>query len=403
MNRAAFLRGATLSRRSVLGLALAGGVSLAACGVKGKQKPPPTRQEIATFWSGQERHGKVNFANWPLYMDEQRTQLKEFTRATGTKVNYQEVIQDDPSWFGRIQPQLAAGQSIGYDLMVVTNGIELTKLQLLGYLVPLDHSKLPNYAKNAGPTYKREVFDPGNVYTIPWTSGITGIGYNPKYVKKEITSIEELWNPAYAGKVGMFSATDELGYFGMYRSGIDPATAGPAEWKKAAATLKEQRDKGIVRAYYDQTYIKSLANGDLWITMAWSGDIFQQNVSEGTGLKFVIPKEGGSLWTDNMCIPISAENPLDALELMDFFYDPKIAAGLTEYINYVTPVPSTQQVIRADAAAATGDDKESLEAVASSPLVYPSASDYARLHSFRPLTPTEDRTFQDIFQPITQG
>jgi spermidine/putrescine transport system substrate-binding protein len=137
--------------------------------------------------------------------------------------------------------------------------------------------------------------------------------------------------------------------------------------------------------------------------MAWSGDIFQQNVSEGTGLKFVIPKEGGSLWTDNMCIPVTSENPVDALELMDFFYQPKIAAGLTEYINYVTPVPSTQQLIKADAATATGDDKDALEELAGSPLVYPSAQDYARLHSFKPLTPMQDRTFQDIFQPIVQG
>lgn len=402
MNRAALRRGLTMSRRSLL---LAGGVSLglAACGVKGQQKPPPTQAEITSYWAGQSRHGKLNFANWPLYMDEKRTQLQEFTRATGTKVKYDEVIQDDPSWFGRIQPQLAAGQSIGYDLMVITNGIELTKLKLLGYLVPLDHSKLPNYAKNAGPTYRNEIFDPGNLYTIPWTSGITGIGYNPKYVKKEITSIADLWDPAYAGKVGMMSTTDELAYFGMYKLGIDPSTAGPAQWRQAATVLKQQRDKGIVRAYFDQTYIKSLANGDIWLTMAWSGDIFQQNVSEGTGLKFVIPKEGGSLWTDNMCIPVTSENPVDALELMDFFYQPKIAAGLTEYINYVTPVPSTQQLIKADAATATGDDKDALEELAGSPLVYPSAQDYARLHSFKPLTPMQDRTFQDIFQPIVQG
>jgi spermidine/putrescine transport system substrate-binding protein len=156
-----------------------------------------------------------------------------------------------------------------------------------------------------------------------------------------------------------------------------------------------------VRKYYDQDYITALANGDIWISMAWSGDIFQQNASSGSNLKFVIPSDGGTLWTDNMVIPITATNPVGAMQLIDFFYDPKIAASLAEYINYITPVPAAQPIIASDAAAASGEDKAALEQVADSPLVFPSASDYAKLHYYRDFkTPAEHTEYQSIFNPI---
>ena len=180
--------------------------------------------------------------------------------------------------------------------------------------------------------------------------------------------------------------------------------------------LTQQRDSGLVRKYYDQDYISALANGDIWISMAWSGDIFQQNASSGSNLKFVIPSDGGTLWTDNMVIPITATNPVGAMQLIDFFYNPKIAASLAEYINYITPVPAAQPIIasdnraREDFAAAydkkhaiekDGEDKATLEQVADSPLVFPSATDYAKLHYYRDFkTPAEHTEYQSVFNPI---
>jgi spermidine/putrescine transport system substrate-binding protein len=138
--------------------------------------------------------------------------------------------------------------------------------------------------------------------------------------------------------------------------------------------------------------------------MAWSGDIFQENVSEGTNLKFVLPAEGATIWTDNMMIPKTAANPVDAIMLMDFFYDPVNAASLAEYINYVTPVPSAHDLIRAEAAKKSGDDKTALEQVADSPLVFPSDADYAKLHSYRSFKNAQEKQqFQSTFQPIVQS
>ena len=406
------LRGMTqrrLARRDAFRLAglSAAGLALAACGVQGKGTAKPTssaqaQSEVEKFWSGKVKNGHVDFANWPLYMDPKRPELKLFTEQTGITVNYKEVILEMPSWFAKVQPLLAAGQSIDYDLMVVTNGLQFGQFVQLGYLAPLDHSKLPNFAANAGAQYKNESFDPGNVYSIPWASGMTGIAYNPKYVDTPPTSMADLWNPKYKGKVGMMSDSQEIANFGMFALGIDPDKSTEADWEKAAAKLTEQRESGIVRKYYDQGYTDPLAKGDIWLTMAWSGDVFQKNVSDGTDLKFVIPQEGGTIWTDNMTIPKTAANPVDAIMLMDFFYGVDVAAKLTEYINYVTPVPAAKDVILADAAKASGDDKKLLEEVAASPLVFPSAEDSARLRSYVKFkTPQEQKKFESIFQAIT--
>ena len=102
------------------------------------------------FWAGKTKHGTLDFANWPLYMDPEQPELKAFTEETGITVNYQEVIQEMGPWFAKVQPQLSAGQSIGYDLMVITNGIQFKQFVQSNFLAPLDHCKLPNFAANAG-------------------------------------------------------------------------------------------------------------------------------------------------------------------------------------------------------------------------------------------------------------
>ncbi|MEN3307888.1 MAG: spermidine/putrescine transport system substrate-binding protein [Micromonosporaceae bacterium] len=395
-----------LGRRDALRL---GGLSatalaLAACGVKGKAAATasPAANAVQKYWADKTKNGRVYFANWPLYMDPKKPELAKFTQQTGIQVTYQEVIQDDAEWFAKIQPQLAASRGIGFDLMVVTDGVQFTELVELGYLAPLDHAKLPNFAASAGEKYKHETFDDGNVYSVPWASGATGIAYNPDKVSKAPTKIADLWDPVYKGKVGMLSDTQEIGNFAMMMQGVVPEKSTKADWQKAADKLKAQRDAGIVRKYYDQGYIDDLGKGNITVCMAWSGDIFQKNLSDGTNLKFVVPEEGGSLWTDNMMIPITAANPLDAITLIDFFYDPKIAASLAEYINYITPVPAAQAVIKADAAAAkTADDKATLNAVANSPLVFPADADYNKLHYYRAFKTTAERNeYQSIFNPV---
>ncbi len=403
----AVLRGFTqrrVSRRDTFKLAglSAAALALAGCGIEGQGQQSTTSEN---FWNGKESNGKVRFVNWPLDMDPEKPELKRFTEQTGIEVEYSEAIQDMPSWFGEIQPLLANGDDIGADLMVISNGQELTKLIALGYLAPLKRDQLTNFAEFADEFYTMSAYDYGNQYTVPYASGITGIAYDPERVGREITSIKDLWDPEFKGRVGMMRDPQEISNFALLYNGVAPEDSTPEDWEAAAEVLKKQRDDGIVRAYYEQDYIQPLTNGDIWITMAWSGDIYQVNAEEGTNLKFVIPEEGATLWTDNLTIPITAQNPVDALMLIDFFYDPDIAASLTEYINYICPVPHAKEVLLDRAAELDGEDREALEELANSPLVFPSESDYARLHNYVVLDVEagEDEEFNSIFQAVTHA
>jgi spermidine/putrescine transport system substrate-binding protein len=236
---------------------------------------------------------------------------------------------------------------------------------------------------------------------MAWQSGITGIGYDPKRVGRKITSWSDLTDPKFSGKVGMFADNEDLPNSALCAIGVNPENSTEADWKKAADWLKKQRP--LVRKYYQQDYIGPLSKGDLWISMAWSGDIFQANAN-GASLEFVVPKEGAAIWTDNMCIPAHAKHPLDAMIYMDWVYQPNIAAMLADYINYITPVPATQAIFRKDAADATSkDDKEYYQGLSTSPLVFPKPSDFAKLHRYRVLNVEEQKVWNALFEPIYQS
>ncbi|TKK81264.1 spermidine/putrescine ABC transporter substrate-binding protein [Herbidospora galbida] len=394
------LRGLTqsrYSRRDALRFAgySAAGLALAACGVQGQKAAAPSPSAVADFWSTRKKNGRVVFANWPEYMPEDQAPLKQFQQATGISYEYKEVIQENAEFFGKSEPQLRAGQPLGYDIIVMTNGLQLGKMIQLGYLTALDHKQLPNFAANAGASYKNPAYDPNNTYTIPYQAGVTGIAYNTKYVDEDITSIQSLFDKKYEGKVGMMADAQEVGNFGMFAVGIDPDKSTQADWEKAAAKLKEQRDQGIVRKYYAQDYIDAVAKGDVWLSQAWSGDVFQRQLA-GEPVKFVVPQEGGTIWIDNMAIPKGAANPVDALMLMDFLYKPEIAAELTSYIQYVTPVNGVQQIL-------AGKSDDDSKALAESPLIFPTEADYAKLRPYRTLTNAEEPVYNGLFQTITQG
>jgi spermidine/putrescine transport system substrate-binding protein len=407
-----FLRGLTqtrISRRTALQGAGAASFAafLAACGIGSGPQPVAHTNWV---WDKATKQGTLDFANWPLYIDvlEEKGKptryptLEQFTKETGIKVNYSEPIQDNDSYFAKVAPVLQQGTPIGVDIIVVTNGIFLTHYMEKGWLTELDPSKLPNFAANAAPRVQARAFDPGNKFTIPWQSGFTGIGYNPKLTQREITSFSDLFDPKFKGKVGMFSENQDTGTLALLGLGIKPESSTPADWQKAANKLKEQKDSGVIRKYYDQSYIDALSKGDTWISMAWSGDIFQANLSAGNeNLKFVIPQEGGVIWTDNMAIPLNAAHPFDAITYMNWVYQPAVAATMAEYIEYITPVPSAKQAIEADAAAATNkDDKAALLEAAESPLIFPSADVLAKTSYYRVLTPSETTQWNDIFNAV---
>ena len=404
----ALLRGLTQSRLSrrdfvragATAAAVAGlGSVLSACGIAGtRDTGAPASFDWSSWWSKQQKHGVLDWANWPLYIDTshgRHPSLERFTKQTGIHVNYRPVIQENASFFAQISPVLQARQGIGYDLIVISDGWELTQMIANRWLIPLDHSRIPNFRRQAGPIAVHPSFDPRNRYTVTWQAGITGIGYDPRMTGREITSVKDLWDPAFKGKVGMMSDDTELGSVGMLALGIDPVSSTPADWKRAAALLTKQRDEGLVRQYYDQSYIKALEDGDTWISQAWSGDIFQANYSGFKHLKFVIPKEGGMLWHDNCMIPLHAQNPVDALEWVNFYYQPPIQAMIEDWVNYLCPVPAAKGLIA---------NKLNDPSVADSQLVFPSPSTNRRLRDYYDFRGIDDHDeWTSIFQPVYQS
>jgi spermidine/putrescine transport system substrate-binding protein len=158
----------------------------------------------------------------------------------------------------------------------------------------------------------------------------------------------------------------------------------------------------MVRSYSTATYQSSLQRGDLWASLVYSGDIFQANRS-GSKLEFVIPDEGGLLWTDNLCIPSTAAHPVDALTYMDYVYRPEVAARISETVQFVCPVPAAQPVVARDAAAATGKRRALLDSLSTSDLVFPTKADESRLRHLRVLDEEEEKQWNALFEPIYQS
>jgi spermidine/putrescine transport system substrate-binding protein len=361
---------------------------------------------------GGEPEDQLNFANWPLYIDQDdegnSPTLQQFEEETGIAVEYTESIEDNTSFFGTIQPALEAGEDTGYDIIVMTDWM-IGNMARLGYLSQLDLERdVPNFSANADPVYLERSYDPENLYSVPWQSGITGIAYNPELVDEEITSMGQLLDPEliekYCGQIGMFVEMRDSMSFALLYNGVTPTEATMEDVEAAQQVLLDQAP--CVRGYYGNEYADELANGSLAITMAWSGDVFQLQF-DNPDLQFVVPEEGAILWTDNMAIPVGAQHPNAALEMMNYVYDPEVAAQIAEYVNYITPVPGAQEIVRqhAEEAADEGDQETAdyLNAVADSPLVFPTEEMLNNLYSYKVLDEEEERQWNELFNEVIQG
>ena len=409
-----------LTRRTVLkgaGMGVAGfsvASFLAACGggggAGGGEELDPTQ-----VFSG-EPGDTLDFANWPFYLDQTKDKdgdvyypsIRQFQEETGITVNYADVINDNAEFFGKIQPLLAGGDDPGWDIIVITNGRYFNQLVAPGYVYPLDPTKRPNFDANAASWAKDPFYDPGNKYGMAWQSGITGIGVNTDLVSAPITKMDDLANPDKVGQASVGMLEGDMPDWVMINLGIDPKTSGPDEWKEAAAWLQMQKDSGVVRGYLGNEYLTDMQNGNLAATMAWSGDVLYSDVWLGLPLEFVFPEGGALLWIDNMMVPVGAQNPAGAAQIMDFYYDPKIATGVTEWVLYMSPVPATQDLIIKDADEAQEQGYKGyankLYQTAKSNYLYPDEEFLSHTTFGRDLrTDEEIDEWDSIFLPISQG
>ena len=381
-----------LTRRHILKRGAAGALSvsalayLAACGTDEPSGGDQKASEEKAIPNGKIADA-LYFANWPLYIDEKRSALKSFQDKYGTKVKYVEEVNDNDQFFGKVRQQYEQGNSGGRDLHVVTDWMA-DRMIRLGYVQKFDKSTMPNANANLIERLKSPPFDAKREFSMPWQSGLTGIIYRKDKVKRTPKSVDDLFNPAYKGKVTFLTEMrDSVGVVTAWQGG-DPEKASVDEFMKAIDKLQEEVDSGQIRGFTGNEYLKDIPKGDSWIILGWSGDAVQLK-ADNPSIDFVLPESGGMLWTDNMQIPVGAPHAFTAEKFIDYVYQPEVQAPIEAYVNYICPVNGTKEVI-------AKTDKE----LAKNPLIFPDEAFLADTHIFRGLKPDEETELNDAFQKL---
>lgn len=383
---------AQMTRRGVLGgtagLALAG--LLAACGTGGTGKTTTAPTAAADLSDAEQRLG---WANWTLYLDyddQSKTYptLEKFIKQSGIDVQYSEDIDSNDSYYGKIQGQLAAGQDIGQDLITLTDWMS-ERLIRMGYAQALDHANIPNLA-NLLPDLKDVRFDPGRKFSLTWQSGYTGLAWNKKAFPKGLRNVEDLWDPALKGRVTVLDEMRDTMPMLLLDQGVDIAgNWGQDEYSSALEVLERNIANGQIRQVKGNSYKQDFVSGDALAGIVYSGDITQLNFEEGDQWEFIMPERRGLIWSDNFMVPIGARHKANAEKLMDFYYDPVVAAEVAAYVNYLCPVVGAQQEM-------AKIDPELVE----DPLIFPDQEFLAKATTERELSVEEETDLQNQFQAV---
>ncbi|MEY3408267.1 MAG: hypothetical protein RL038_1328, partial [Actinomycetota bacterium] len=317
-----------------------------------------------------------------------RPTLQLFEEQTGIAVNYNEDYNDNNEFLAKVKPQLDAGQAIDRDIVTPTDwmaGYWIAK----GYAQKLDKANIPNSA-NMGAAWAGVGFDPNRDYSLPWQSGFAGLGWNKKLLKEltgksELRTVEELWAPELKGRVTILSEMrDSIGVV-LMSLGLRCDNFSDADFEAAIAVLQEQVDSGQIRQVTGNDYKTAMANGEVAAAIAWSGDMLNDTDTYG----FSIPESGGTLWTDNMIIPIGATHKKNAEKWMDFYYDPINAARVAAYVNYICPVDGAQEAMA-----------EIDPSMVDNPAIFPDEATLAKVQTFMALSDVQQSSFEEQFQAL---
>jgi spermidine/putrescine transport system substrate-binding protein len=380
------------SRRRLLASAgAAAAVAATAAAASGCAPPLPpaagaTKLNLPQDLSATQRTAK--WANWTAYLDfDDKTKkyptLEAYKKKSGMAVTYSEDIDDNDSYFNKIAPQLRAGQDIDRDIFVFTdwmaNRVIREKL-----CQPLELIRMP-HAANLLDKLKDVSFDPGRQFSLTWQSGFAGIAYDKSKVGRDLKNVSDLWAPDLKGKIVVLSEfRDTLGLL-MQTQGVDPS--GPftkAQFETAADEVTKRISDGNIRRVKGNSYLQDLQSGNAIAGIVWSGDIFVLRAeTENPNWTFVLPESGGMLWSDNMMVPITSRHRRNAEMLMDYYYQPEVAARVAAYVNYVCPVQGAQA------------EMEKIDPeLAKSPYIFPSESFLARnTKVFRALDAQEEADY----------
>jgi spermidine/putrescine transport system substrate-binding protein len=372
-------------RRLGVALALTAAVIFAGCeqAVIGG----PQTGDVQTVEATGKPSGELTISNWPLYIDKQT--IGDFEDETGVTVKYIEDVNDNAEFFGKVQPQLDQGESGGRSIFVVTDWMA-NKMHELGYLQNFDKAAMPNNYKNLVPSLANPPFDPNRDFSMPWQTGMTGLVVR-KDLAPDVTSICDLFDPQYAGKVEMLTEMRDTVPLVMKCNGVELDQATKDDWLEAIEKIQGAVDDGQIRRFTGNDYARDLASGDAVAVIGWSGDAVQLQADD-PNIEFRMPEEGCMLWSDNMVIPIGAPNPTAAEAFMNYVYDPSNQAQIEEYVNYVSPVAGTKEVL-------LKQDPE----IANNKLIFPPDSFTKTCDTAPTITGEEEREITQAFETAVNG
>ncbi|MFN8158350.1 MAG: spermidine/putrescine ABC transporter substrate-binding protein [Candidatus Nanopelagicales bacterium] len=389
------LRGPSVTRRRVLGTtaagaaALAAGPLLSACGTKGapKQSEPPVPDLSDTDKS-------VNFSNWSLYIDtddnnaSDHPTLTAFTKKTGIAVRYTEDINDADALYAKLLPMMRAGQDTGYDIIVPTEDVA-TRWIRGGYIEELDKAQLPNVTKNLLSSLQHPEWDKERTYTVPWQSGCTGIAYNGAVTTKVGSITELLTREDLHGKVALLHDWRDTVPLVMLEQGVDLSSYTDDQFMAACAVVQKAVDAGQIRAFTGNNYTELLANKSVYACLAWSGDVVQLQYDEPK-MQYQIPEAGQLIWADAMVIPQKAQHRKNAHTLMNYYYEPEVAALVSAYVQYICPVEGAKAVM------------EKVDpTLVDNPLVFPDAEFLATTHTTRLTDEETQKKYTTAWSKVT--
>ena len=387
-----------LSRAGLLGGAVVfgGPALLAACGssgIKSKSVAPGTTSPLTSGCKlpAQSSSKSLTISNWPLYIDKKT--VKDFQTASGIKTSYKEDFNDNEEFYAKYKPLLSQCNGIGRDLIVPTDWMA-SRMISVGWAARIDPKNVPNRV-NLLDSLQHPSFDKDRSFTMPWQSGMTGLAYNKKLVADlglpPPKSFKDLLNPKYKGKITFLTEMRDTVGLWMLVEGKDPAKATFADATSAFDQIEKAAKSGQVRRFTGNDYADDLSNGNVVAAMAWSGDVvqLQQNNKD---LVFVVPEEGGMLFSDNMMILATSSHVADAEAWIDYVYDPKNAARITAEVQYISPVKGVADELRKIA-----------PDLADNPLINPPADIQSRLHIFGQLSSAVEKQFNTRFEQIQNG
>jgi spermidine/putrescine transport system substrate-binding protein len=382
-----------ISRRSVLRGAAGAAFALGSAAVlplfgTGGLKQDPANCRV-TDQSARDKRFVIS--NWPLYIDEPdkgyQSTLQDFEKQTGIKVSYTDDVNDNSEFFAKVKNQLGGCQSTKRDMFVLTDWMAARMIDV-GWIQPLDAAKVPNLHENIIDSLAHPDWDPERKYSAPWQSGLTGMAYNKKYLKKPVTSYGELLTRKdLAGRVTMLTELrDTMGLI-MLSQGVDPADFTDQQWADAMDALTKATSDGQIRRFTGNDYVQDLSAGNVLACEAWSGDI--ANAGD-ENLVFVPPEEGMMIWADNMLVPNLATHQANAEKWIDFYYDPHNAAKLADYNQYICPVKGAQQAMEKV-------DPDNVE----NELIFPTEETLKSTHRFMALKEYQTREYERQFSNVT--